>query len=452
MGALDLAQARDQAADLAQHLPPVPASIVRVAAQLIEHARRVMDGEAGDLGAALAELPAQALGALLREKREAARVSLRDLARRTGLSINTIRDIERGQRTPAAKTIARLVAIPELGLASRPAPEASGEVDRLNACLLPKYDRGALITEMRQILNGPGGGRLEQTSLYLDDESAEDWIAVTTGSGLVERFRDVPFAQLVAALLRQVPAGALDVVALGPGDGRTEIHLCGELLRSRPGLDLRLQLLDISHNLLNRAYDRAKRELPQQVRVEALHGDFRQLSRYPMLRPSLARHRRRCYVLLGNTLANVDNEVMFVRECLSLALPGDVFLVDFQTVYTSSSDPAEIRKADPAFLHPLVPLFARWFSGPLRRYGRDLDEMELGIDLLVDCPVQGSYELDFYADARRSGEAHRFHLARARRYDAERLLATFARYGWATDVWLRYGPDEHFAVAVLRKT
>lgn len=446
----DLAQTRDHAAQLAERLPPALAPIARAAAKLLEHVRRVIDGESVDVGAALAELPAQELGAFLRAQRQAAELSLRDLARRTGLSVNTVRDVEAGKRTPAAQTIARLVAVPELGLSSLAAPAGAADADRPNAWLLPKYDRGALIAEMRQILNGPGGGRLEQTCLYLDDESAADWLSVTTGSGLVERFRSVPLQEVAAAILRQAPA-ALDLVALGPGDGRTEVHLATELLKGRAGLDLRLQLLDISHTLLTQAHEHARAELPQQVRVEALHGDFRQLSRYPMLRPARARARRRCFVLLGNTLANVDNEVIFVRECLGLALPGDLFVVDFQTAYTASMEPDDIRAADPAFAVPLVDVFARWFSGPLRRYARGVADVSLGIDLIVDCPVQGSYELDFFADARRAGELHRFHLARARRYDADKLLATFARYGWATDVCFRYGQEKRFAIAVLRR-
>lgn len=451
MGAPDLAQARDLAAQIADHLPPAPASIVRTAAKLLEHARQVMDGESADVGAALAELPAHALGSLVSERRQAAGLSLRDVARRTGLSINTVRDVERGHRTPAAQTVARLVTVGELGLDGGGSPVAVTDPHRPHAHFMPKYDRPALIEEMAQTLNA-NGGRLEQTCLYLDDQSANDWLAICSATSFAEKYRAFPFAAVVSGALRAIEGRGLDVIALGPGDGRSEVQLCAELLSARPGLDLNLYLLDVSHSLLLRAFHRAGAELGQAVHVEALHGDFRHMGRYSVLLPSRAPHRRRCYVLLGNTLANVDSEVLFLRDCLSLAAPGDLAVIDFGLTYADPSAPEKVRAADPVLSGQIPDLHARWFSGPLKRHAQGVDSFTLGVDLHTDGGIPGSYELDFFADATRGRTVQRYHLARARRYNERALLDVFARYGWATELCLPHGPGKHAAVALLRRT
>jgi hypothetical protein len=187
------------------------------------------------------------------------------------------------------------------------------------------------------------------------------------------------------------------------------------------------------------------------VRVEALHGDFREMSRYPVLQRAATPLRRRCYTMLGCTLANVDNEVLFIRDGLAQAVPGDLAVVDFQMTWTDAREPDRIRTADPAFRAPPAAGHARWFSGPLHRYAADVERTELGMELLIDCPVDGSYELAFYADVTRRGEQQRFHLFRVRRYNAEQLLATFARHGWERLACLPYGPAGKSAVAVLRR-
>lgn len=446
--AIDLAQTRDHALHIADHLPPATASIVRVAARLLEHARRVTDGESADLGAALAELPAHALGAFVRDQRLAARLSLRDLARRTGLSINTVRDLERGNRTPSAQTVARLLTVPELELGTLP-PAPSDDAHRPNAWFLPKYDRRALFDEMAQTLNA-SSGRLEQTCLYLDDQSAADFLTVCSAGSFNEKFRAFPFAAMVAETARIVQGRGLDVIALGPGDGHSEVQLCVGL-RDSGVADMKLYLLDVSHSLLTVAHKHAQATFGSTIRVDALHGDFRHIGRYPVLLPASAPHRRRCYVLIGSTLANVDSETLFLRDCLSLAAPGDLALIDFQLRYADPADPQSVRATDPVLRHGVPELHKQWFTGPLRRHGIGIDSLSVGCDLLLDCIVPGSYEIDCYADAARGITRQRYHLFRVRRYEEKQMLATLERHGWKAEVVKRYGAGHQMCAALLRR-
>lgn len=445
----DLAYARDLALKIADHLPPATASIARVAARLLEHLRKVTDGEAADLGAALAELPAHALGAFVREQRARANLSLRDLAKRTGLSTNTVRDLERGHRIPSTQTIQRLLQVPELGLsAATPAPPTD-DTHRPNAWFLPKYDRRALIEELKLTVNATNG-RLEQTCLYLDDESAADWLALSTASSFSGTFRALPLELFANHASHLVQGRGLDVIALGPGDGRSEVQLCSRLM-SAGAVDLKLYLLDVSHTLLTLAHKHASDTLGEAVRVDALHGDFRHLGRYPVLLPAAAPHRRRCYVLLGGTLANVDSETMFIRDCLSVAAPGDLAVIDFQLRFADPSDEAAVRAADPVLKNGIPELHKHWFTGPLVRYGKGIDSITVGVDLILDCIVPGSYELDVYADTVRGDSKERCHVSRVRRYEESALMATFERCGWKVELVRKYGPGDKLAGAVLRR-
>lgn len=448
MPASPLAQIRDLLeAVAAGRKDASDAALLRAVAETVEHIRVKDEGEASQAGAVLAQLPSAAFRALLKSRRKAANLSLRQLAKLSGLAPNTIRYIENGSHAASEITAGRLARIPQLGLLEYAIP---GGQPRPNCWLLTGYDRRALMDEIHQALSSPGG-RLEQTSLYLDDVSAGDYLAIAGAPAFQDRFRSLPLGAVAATIAAQLSGSPLDLVALGPGDGRSEVELAKELLRAVPGLDLKVLLLDISHTLLTLAYGRATAELPPQVAVEALHGDFRHMVRYTVLHRAASPRRQRCFVMLGGTLANVDSEVLFIRDGLGQSQTGDLAVVDFQLVWGDRRDPDGLRAADPVLKHGAPELHARWCSGPLRRYGKNFDEVRVGVELMPEGTIEGSYELDFYADATKASAVHRFHLFRVRRYVLEPLLATFARLGWDTLGCWKYGPDEKAAVALLRR-
>jgi uncharacterized SAM-dependent methyltransferase len=64
------------------------------------------------------------------------------------------------------------------------------------------------------------------------------------------------------------------------------------------------------------------------VSVYAIQGNFHNLQRYtPLLHAPERAHRRRIVCMFGNTFANLQNEIMFVRNSLLGFAPGDFLLI-----------------------------------------------------------------------------------------------------------------------------
>lgn len=311
-----------------------------------------------------------------------------------------------------------------------------------------QYDRRALLDDMTAVLNGRGG-RLEQTCLYLDDESARDWLKLVSSNSMLERLKTIPMDKIARAALGS-DRTPLTLIALGVGDGRSEIELAQQILAEAPGLDLRLNLLDISRTLLTIAHQRATDTLPSTVRVESLHGDFNRLSRYPVLAKQGAEERRRMWVMLGGTLTNLDNEVHFLRDQLSLAATGDVLVLDYALGYAPGDDLDAVRAKDPVF-RGMSEVWAHWVSGPIRRYCRDARTLKLGVDVM-EAGVRGSYEIDFFVDVTtHSGLVRRYHACRSRRYQRSGLWRVLERCGWQQVGTWAYGPGGMYEVGVGQK-
>ena len=256
---------------------------------------------------------------------------------------------------------------------------------------------------------------------------------------------------MAEALLREGQS-PLDINALGAGDGRSEVQLCEELLALSPQIDLRLHLLDISHPLLHAAYEHATAVLGDRVEVSTLHGNFHYMSRFAVLLPKGGPGRHRVYSLVGHTMSNLENEVAWVRDQLGLAAPGDYMIVDFQIAYASSDEPDRIRELDPPLRTGVPSSHLDWVTGPLRRYGRDVADIKVSLELNPYCPMPGSYELATYATVRRKdGSTQRYLLTRARRYTPDKLRACLEDLGWKWQVQLPYGPTGRAAVALLRR-
>ncbi|MFO0580535.1 MAG: L-histidine N(alpha)-methyltransferase [Polyangia bacterium] len=441
-----LDELRDLLADAAEHETPAAVPLIEAAAELLDLARQVQEGEMAQVGEVLARAAPEAVGLLLRQRRKAAKLSVRQLAQRAGLSKGTVFNVETGRTAPSPQTLAALARVREMRLA-----ETAGPRERPDCWLPQGYDPLALLMDLRGALNSPGGF-LEQTCLYLDHASALDWLAICSAPAYVEANRALPLQPMAQALMAEACRG-LDLVALGPGDGQVEIALCKELCAASASPDVHLFLIDISHTLLTVAHRRAREELaPLGVQVESIHGDFHQLGRYHVLNRRTGSPRRSCYVLLGNTLANLDHEARFVRDVLSSANTGDFMLLDFSLVYADAEDAEAVRRAEPVLNRPLSPSFERWLGGLVQRYSSEVDSFTLGTDVLTECAIPGSYEIGYFADVQlRDGQSRRHYLARARRYDRGKLLAAFARHGWHEAQVLPCGQGARAVLALLRR-
>ena len=243
-------------------LSPAAQAVAREALALLQRASSL--GDSGDLSS-LSALTPSALAHLVRTRREATGLSQRRLAERAGLSDRTFKNVEQGEQSAASDTLRRLAGVAELGLLQEQSPD--GPPTHLpNSWFLPRYDRRSLLDELRARAN-QNGASLEQTMLYLDDQSAQDYLDLCGSDAFVARFRSLPLGEVAEAIISRAGGCQLDVNALGPGDGRTEVALTAELA-NRSTEPLRLHLLDVSHPLLVIAYHRAIDVLGQRVQVQ----------------------------------------------------------------------------------------------------------------------------------------------------------------------------------------
>jgi transcriptional regulator with XRE-family HTH domain len=415
-----------------------------------------------DLGQRSFLLPEQfqQFATVVRQRREAARLSRNELSKRAGLSERTIKNVENALVSPSRDTVVRLLEVTELGLTwtdvlgepTKQTPDPSS--DNYNCYIPHGYDSVRMVQQLWQLLSGPGG-HVEQTYVYLEHRSAIAYLSMGHEPAYVARYRAIfPLAELaqqVVTLCGDVP---LKVIALGPGDGNLEVRLVQQFLSESKKPDIELVLFDISQPLLNTAYQHALDTFGEQSPVHTLmiQGNFHDLASYPQVSYSPAKgRRRRIYTMLGNTLANLDNEPRFFRHCMSHCEPGDLLILDIrcrQAPIDASSD--EIRQADYGLCRPFSKLHADWLGTPIRMHCPDLVSCEFAMDLDTHCPIPGSYALDAVATVKTKDQrVRRFSMARIKSYDQQQLCDTLARFGWECLLSLPIGPQAHAPLAML---
>jgi transcriptional regulator with XRE-family HTH domain len=391
----------------------------------------------------------QNLGKRLKRKRMQAKLGQKELADLVDISEAMIRAIEGGQRRPSREVLLRLLAAPSLGLHVEDIV-SDGANDGVvpTSWLAPHYDPSQMITAMVEQLNSAGGS-LEQTTAYLDYQSAKDCLDIFSSQSYLDAFSNIPALEQVARrIAAESGAGGLDVIALGSGDAKREVKLVESLLQQRGAhgvSDIRLFLLDISHLLLTVGHRNAREALGESVKsIIALHGNFHDLPRYPLFSERDVRTRTRVFTMLGCTLANLDNEVRFFRDTVSSAAKGDFFLTDFANAYASADNPEQIRAVDPAYLSGIRNALKTWLAGPLYRYQKGLVDVELSLEISTDCSVRGSYELIYVAHVTIQGAParRRFAIFRVRRYDVEKFEECLRRCGWQPQERLPYGAND----------
>jgi len=290
-----------------------------------------------------------------------------------------------------------------------------------------------MLGELSKQLNG-GSGAIEQTHAYLDHKSAFDWIHLSNTPKYLTWRDNFPYDESAVQLRDVVGQVGLDVIALGPGDGKTEVKLVRSILAETEKPNIRFYLLDASQPLLSRAFRYAIDSLDEQpgIFVCGIQGNFHHLPRYMQLHYTPARsHRRRIYTLLGCTLGNLDQEPQFFQHALSGAAPGDILMFDVEYVFSDSMDPQVIRRVDPAFDTPVPEDIQRWLAGPIRRYCEDVSQITFSIGLDTNRPLPGSYGLQFLAKVQLlGGQTKEFCMFQVRRYQPQSLIDCLRGLGW----------------------
>lgn len=382
---------------------------------------------------------AQRFGDLLRQHRTTAGLTQQQLADYSGLSISLIRKLEQSDTLPTRNSLLGLCGVAELSLVPPevtmlPTTREHRHHAAPNFYMSPGFDSVTMMAELNQQINGSGGS-VEQTYVYLDPQSALDWIALSNSPGYVAAVREgLPYRETTKTLREVLGTSGFDLIGLGPGDGKSEVRLA-QLIHSeceRP--NLRFYLLDASQPLLSRAFKHAVDTFSDEPRIFVcgIQGNFHHLPRYTQLQYTPARsHRRRVYMILGNTIGNIDNEPQFFQCALSGAAPGDVLLFDVDYAFTTSSDPDDIRRSDPAFHRPVSAAVQRWLEGPIRRYCHGAQGVEFSLRLDTNRPLAGSYGGQFIATVQLVGKRTKeFCMAQSRRYDPVALVRCLRSLGW----------------------
>ena len=402
----------------------------------------------------LDEIDWKAFGLRLVQKRDAAKMQQKELANLVGVTAQTIRNLEMAAKRPSRELLFRLLAVPELNLKIG---DITGEENKPTliptSWLAPQYDPQKLMTDMVATLNGSGDA-LEQTTAYLDSRSAIDFLTIASSREYLGIFSNsAPLQETAQKITPGLGRAVLEIFALGCGDARRETALaqfCAEQM-AHPS-HLRMYLLDISHTILMSGYNHAKTVLGSHgVPVLAMHGNFHDLSRYPLLEKKSKGNSVRLFTMLGNTLANLDNEVRFFRDTLSGCVSGDYFLADFTIAHASSDDPEAIRRIDPVLQTPVPATRANWLGGPLRRHCKDIRDVEFSVELDTHCTVRGSYETIYVAKASMIGgkPERRFVVFRCKLYDPAKLLECLAGLGWKCESLTPYASNERNKIMLM---
>lgn len=408
-------------------------------------------------------LDLEEFGALLKERREKAEFSQRQLAQLAGVSEVTIRNLEHAKYPPSEDTLNRLFAISKLDLSPEQLPTRQkalfeAELDyfnKLNCFVAPDYGLFELWLDFRRQLNTEGG-HIEQTYLYLEPEAAYAYLEACNHSPFMAAHHvNMPLDGLASRILAAADSNVLDVVALGTGDGQQEVRLVRHILDRGNRLNLRLHLLDISHPMLNIAYKHASDSLGRfdNVFIVQIQANFHKLAAYHQFfyTPTFDK-RRRVFVMLGGTFANVDNEVRFVRNSLGKATKGDMVLIDIDQVRGNTE--AEIRQNDLRLRKSPTDLDG-WLGGLVRRYCSGVKSVTLRSELRHDCVIPNSYAVDAVARIDfTKGKSRDISMARAKRYQLERLCECLAAEGWKCLETIRYGanPPPMSALLLFQKT
>lgn len=324
-----------------------------------------------------------------------------------------------------------------------------------NSWLSSQYDVVELHADLVRLLRGPGG-LLEQTSLYLDGQSAADYMQLCNTSPMFVADRNRKPLEDVAARAAKLCGGLpVRVHALGCGDATSELRLVQALAAFLPATTVvQLYLLDISHTLLNAAHRSAEATLdPRRVTAFTLHANFHDLARLEVLHTIEDEGARRLYTMLGATIANLNDEVRFFEELAGFAARDDLVVLDFQLAAGDPADAAELRERDPALRHGLPSIHHNWIYGPLRRHIPGVTSVSSSVRLQTVTRVPGSYELQFDVRVSCAAGEKSFMMFRSRRYAPERLQRFLLDLGWETVVCSKYGvPQPTAAIMLLRRT
>jgi hypothetical protein len=181
------------------------------------------------------------------------------------------------------------------------------------------------------------GSMISCEYIYNTDQGALRWLALCEDPSYKLFQESLRFLESKAQeTLEAMGAGFLstapDYVSLGPGNGQKDRILLKALLRylddhSIPP-DFFYYPVDISERMIGKAIKTitADRALKNRFRIKGVHADFAKLS---LFRPVVDyRPEPNIFLLLGNTLGNIQNEVSFLEKIRTAMHEDDILVLE----------------------------------------------------------------------------------------------------------------------------
>lgn len=307
----------------------------------------------------------------------------------------------------------------------------------------------------QQVMDAMEGGRPFPPHLfYVSDQGVGRWLALSEDPLFVayQDSMELVFGtsdEIAREILHLTGSQDIDLISLGPGDGRKDSALLGSLLRLAGDRGETFYYpFDISSNMVAKTMDRIARDrviLDGLAQAKAVIADFGSL---PIFRPVYQyRDGPNVLILLGNMLGNFSDDFGFLKRLHDRAmLQEDALLLEVRL----RSHTKEIE--DMARRH--TPQTASRFDfGPLELLGIPFREDMLSYSLEPDRgTIRGSDTIVAqYADAEINGRHfHDIDLSYVHRYEEQVLLSEVRRAGFhVVRTWT--SPRRHNLWLLLQK-
>ena len=229
-------------------------------------------------------------------------------------------------------------------------------------------DPVALDERLHEIING-AGDKIDQLFLYLSPTSAAAWKRKTA----LEDYRagtTIPVEEIVEQvdiLLQKMTSGrrSINVISLGSGEARQEQRLVQTLIRQNSTQKVYLFLVDASHPMLNVGFSECKKVFASypEVKSLAMYQNFMELPQNKKFLQAISKPNQvNLLTMLGCTFANLEQEMLFLRNTLGAFPSKTMLLIDIITPYGASDNVEEIKQNDPQFSA------RRPYSGPAEEH------------------------------------------------------------------------------------
>jgi uncharacterized SAM-dependent methyltransferase len=287
----------------------------------------------------------------------------------------------------------------------------------------------------QQVLDAMEGGRPFPPHLfYASDQGVGRWLALSEdplfvayqdSMELIFRSSD----EIAREILQLTGSQDIDLISLGPGDGRKDSALLGSLLRLAEGRGETFYYpFDISSNMVAKtmeriARDRVIRDGLAQAKAVIAHFDS-----LPIFRPVYQyREGPNVLILLGNMLGNFSDDFGFLRRLHDRAmLQEDVLLLEVRLR-------SHTEELEDMAQHHTLQAATRFDFGPLELLGVPFQEDKLSYSFEPDRgTIRGSDTIVAqYADAVVDGRHFRnIDLSYVHRYEEEGFLSEVRRAGF----------------------